>query len=256
VSGGSTGGWIPKTTRPGHPLAGMELAIFDKDGTLIEFHLMWSDWVRALADELAGAHGHRLDDVVYRMMGVDPATGLVTPHGALAATPMARLRTALVDALEGERISRTDAERIVRHAWHSPDPVTLARPVTDLHALFTALRAAGTRIAVATSDDREPTERTLAHLGVADLVDAVACADDGRPVKPEPHAVAWLCHTLDVPVHRTAVIGDSPADLRMGRAAGAGVVVGVLTGVGDRRTLQPLADVVLDSIEELLPAAD
>jgi len=31
-------------------------------------------------------------------------------------------------------------------------------------------------------------------------------------------------------------------------------VVGVLTGVGDRRTLQPLADVVLDSIEELLPA--
>jgi phosphoglycolate phosphatase len=87
-------------------------------------------------------------------------------------------------------------------------------------------------------------------------VDAVACADDGRPVKPEPHAVAWLCHTLDVPVHRTAVIGDSPADLRMGRAAGAGVVVGVLTGVGDRRTLQPLADVVLDSIEELLPAAD
>ncbi len=239
--------------RPGHPLAGMELAIFDKDGTLIEFHVMWSDWVGALADELAGAHGARLDEIVYRTMGVDPMTGLVLPHGALAATPMARLRSALVEALVDERISRSEAERIVRQAWHSPDPVTLARPVTDLRVLFTALRAAGTRIAVATSDDREPTERTLAHLGVADLVEAVACADDGRPVKPEPHAVAWLCRTVDVPVHRAAVIGDSPADLRMGRAAGAGVVVGVLTGVGDRRTLQALADVVIDSIEDLLP---
>ncbi len=240
--------------RSGHPLAGMELAIFDKDGTLIEFHLMWSDWVRTLADELASAHGDRLDDIVYRLMGVDPETGLVQPHGALAATPMARLRAALVAALVDARISPTEAERIVRLAWHSPDPVTLARPVTDLRVLFEALRAAGTRIAVATSDDREPTERTLAHLGVADLVEAVACADDGRPVKPEPHAVAWLCRTLGISVERAAVIGDAPADLRMGRAAGAGLIVGVLTGVGDRRTLQPLADVVLESIEELLPA--
>jgi phosphoglycolate phosphatase len=53
---------------------------------------------------------------------------------------------------------------------------------------------------------------------------------------------------------RTAVIGDSPADLAMGRAAGAGLVIGVLTGAGDRRTLAAGADLVLDSIAELLPA--
>jgi len=244
--------------QPGaHPLAGLELAIFDKDGTLIEFELMWAGWVRDLADRLAVANGgRRLDDLVHDVMGVAIETGQVLPHGGLAATPMARLREVLVASIAAAvGLPAPDARRIVDAAWHHPDPVGLARPITDLRALFTSLRGAGVRIGVATSDDREPTERTLAHLGVADLVEAVACADDGRPVKPHPAAVRWLCRTLGVAESRTAMIGDSPADLAMGRAAGVRLVVGVLTGVGDRATLAATADLVVDSVLDLRPPA-
>jgi phosphoglycolate phosphatase-like HAD superfamily hydrolase len=238
-----------------HPLAGIELAIFDKDGTLIDFRLMWSGWVRELADRIAAAHGgRRLDGLLHDVMGVDIETGHVLPHGGLAATPMFRLRTLLADAIAGAGVAPGEAARIVEAAWHAPDPVVLAQPVTDLGALFAGLRAAGTRIAVATSDDRAPTERTLDHLGVAGVVEAISCADDGYPVKPNPDAVHRICAALGVAEDRTAVIGDSPADLAMGRAAGAGLVIGVLTGAGDRRTLAAGADLVLDSIAELLPA--
>ena len=239
----------------GDLLADIDLAIFDKDGTLIEFHLMWSDWVRALASGLEAEYGENLDVVVYPLMGVDPETGRVYPHGALAATPMVPLRLALSTALRVHGIPPGTVARIVDAAWHSPDPVELARPTTDLRALFLALRAAGTRIAVATSDDRDPTERTLAHFSVTDLVEAVTCADDGLAVKPSPEAVHWICRTLGVPEARTAVVGDAPADLRMGRSAGVGLVVGVLTGVGDDAALTDLADVVLPSIAELRPPA-
>ena len=237
------------------PLAGMELAIFDKDGTLIDFRLMWGDWVAALASQLTAAHGAPLDKIVYSMMGVDRETGLIQPHGALAATPMRRLRAALVAALVKRGMAVAEVERLVAAAWHSPDPVTLARPLADLPALFGGLRDRGIRVAIATSDDREPTERTLEHLGVRSLVEAVACADDGRPVKPNPDAVLWICRSLEVPIERTAVIGDAPADVVMGRAAGAGLVIGVLTGVGDRAALSPFADIVIDSVGDLLPAA-
>jgi len=47
-------------------------------------------------------------------------------------------------------------------------------------------------------------------------------------------------------------VGDSAADLRMGRAAGVGLVVGVLTGVGARSDLEPRADAVIGSVEGLL----
>ncbi len=235
-------------------LAGIDLAIFDKDGTLIDFRLMWGDWVAALASQLTAAHGAPLEAIVYSMMGVDRETGLVQPHGALAATPMRRLRAALVNALTRHGVAAGEAERIVSAAWHSPDPVTLARPLADLPALFGGLRARGIRVAIATSDDREPTERTLEHLGIHGLVEAVACADDGRPVKPNPDAVLWICRSLDVPLERTAVIGDAPADVAMGRAAGAGLVIGVLTGVGDRAALSTYTDIVIDSVADLLPA--
>ena len=48
------------------------------------------------------------------------------------------------------------------------------------------------------------------------------------------------------------MVGDTPADLAMGRSAGAGRVIGVLSGVGRREELAPLADVLLPSIGELL----
>ena len=104
---------------------------------------------------------------------------------------------------------------------------------------------------MATTDDRDPTERTLAALGVADRIDATVCADDGIAVKPAPDMVLHLCATLGVAPARTAVVGDTAADLRMARAAGAGLTVGVLTGVGGRADLEPLADAVIASVEEL-----
>jgi phosphoglycolate phosphatase len=123
--------------------------------------------------------------------------------------------------------------------------------VTELRPLFVALRAAGRRLAVATSDDRRPTEQTLTTLGVGDLVDALACADDGVPVKPLPEMVRTLCQALGVEPAQVAVVGDSPADLAMGRAAGAGLVVGVLSGVGTRADLEPYADLIVSSVAEL-----
>ena len=232
-------------------LDGIDLVVFDKDGTIIEFGSMWSGWAVALVEGLVAATGRPIAAPLYAMLGVDPVTGTVRAGGGLAATPMARLHDRTREALVASGMSEPDAERALETAWHAPDPVASARPVTDLAVLFDRLLADGRRIAVATTDDRDPTERTLAALGVAGRIDATVCADDGIAVKPAPDMVLHLCATLGVEPARTAVVGDTAADLRMGRAAGAGLIVAVLTGVGGRADLAPLADVVIASVEEL-----
>ena len=235
-------------------LDGIELIVFDKDGTLIEFHLMWGGWVDDLATRLEGSTGLDIRAGLFEILGVDQASGLVRWHGLLAATPMARIREA-VEAYVAEAGAGPElAASAVDAAWNAPDPVALARPVTDLHGLLGRLRRRVPTFAVATSDDRGPTERTLQALGIADEMAALACADDGIPNKPAPDPVLRICDRLGIEPARSAVVGDSPADLRMGRAAGAGRVIGVLTGVGDEATLAPLADVVLPSIDALAPA--
>jgi len=232
-------------------LDGIDLVVFDKDGTLIEFGSMWSGWAVALAEGLRATTGRPVEEPLYAMLGYDVRTGLVLAGGGLAATPMARLRERTRDVLLGAGLTGAEAEQALEVAWHAPDPVGLARPLGDLPALFGWLHDGGRRVAVATSDDRAPTERTLAALGIADAIDALVCADDGIPVKPAPQMVLHLCSALGVMPERTAVVGDAPADLRMARAAGAGLAIGVLTGVGGRPDLEPFADMVIASLEEL-----
>ena len=233
------------------PLDGIDLVVFDKDGTLIGFGTMWGDWAEELGRRLSLAVGRDVRPPLYQMLGFDPTTGGVTPHGGLAATPMARLREMTLAVLIAEGVPESDGAAAVTTAWHAPDPETLVQPLADLRSLLSGLRSDGRQVAIATSDDREPTERTLAALGLTDLIDATVCADDGVPVKPAPDMVLRLCAACGVEPTRVAVVGDSPADLRMGRAAGAGLVVGVLTGVGGRADLEPLADRVIGSVEQL-----
>jgi phosphoglycolate phosphatase len=235
-------------------LDGVDLLIFDKDGTLSEFHLMWGPWVEELAIRLEAATDLPLRAGLYPLLGVDRATGRVEAHGLMAATPMRRLREVVEGYVSDAGAGPATAAEAVASAWHAPDPVALAQPVTNLRELLPALRRRVPTFAVATSDDRDPTERTLAALGIAGELAALACADDGMRPKPAPDPVLHLCAELGTAPARTAVVGDSPADMRMARAAGAGRVIGVLTGVGDRAILEPLADVVLGSIEELRQA--
>ena len=213
---------------------------------------MWSGWAERLADDLEAATGRALRDPLFAMLGYDPVAARAYAGGGLIATPMARLRELTERTLLDAGVPAAAARDALADAWHAPDPVALAHPLADLSALLGGLRATGRRIAVATSDDRGPTERTLDALGLSADVDAVTCADDGIATKPAPDAVTHICRLLGVPAARTAVVGDSPADLAMGRAAGAGLVLGVRTGVGTAADLAA-ADLVLDSVAALVP---
>ncbi len=132
-----------------------------------------------------------------------------------------------------------------------PDPTALALPLADLPTLFAQLQDDGIRIAVVTTDDRAPTDVTLRHLGVRDAVGAMVCGDDGFETKPAPDAVWAVCQAYGTTPDRVAVIGDSPADVAMGRSAGAGLVVGVRSGLGTDADLAD-ADTVIDSVASLL----
>ncbi|MCI0344846.1 MAG: HAD-IA family hydrolase, partial [Chloroflexi bacterium] len=222
-------------------LAAIQLIVFDKDGTLIDFHGMWGEWAIQLGRDLERETGRPIAGTLLERYGVDVRTKRTLAHGLLAATPMPRIREATVSIVEAAGVGSAEADRAVAASWRAPDPVELAQPLADLPALLAGLRAGGPRggrrIAIATTDDRTPTLRTVAALGLGALIDASVCADDGIPPKPGPDMVLHLCAQLGVGPGVTAVVGDAPSDLRMGRSAGAALVVGVLSGVGRRDEL-------------------
>jgi phosphoglycolate phosphatase-like HAD superfamily hydrolase len=235
-------------------LDGIDLVVLDKDGTLIDFDAMWGGWARELGARLEASSGRPVSGDLFTTLGFDPTTGRVAPGGPLATGTMGGIRELTTAVLRRWCPSVAAARRAAESAWFEPDPVALAVPLADLPALFGELADSGRQIAVATTDDREPTDATLVALGVRHLVGALACGDDGFPVKPAPDAVLALCQVLRVDPGHVAVVGDTPADLRMGRAAGAGRVIGVLSGLGREADLAALADALLPSVADLVPS--
>jgi phosphoglycolate phosphatase-like HAD superfamily hydrolase len=229
----------------------IDVVIFDKDGTLIDFHAMWGGWARGLGLRLDGVIRRPVSGDVFAAIGFDPTTGRVAAGGALATDTMAGIEETVARVLRRWCPSIAAARRATEAAWSVPDPVALAEPIGDIAAVFAHVRAGGRRIAVVTTDDRSPTEATLIGLGVRADVGAMVCADDGFAMKPEPDPVFAVCQAYQSLPEHVAVIGDTPADIAMGRAAGAARVVGVRSGLGTDADLAE-ADLIIDSVAALI----
>src|SRR5207247_1609154 len=154
-----------------HPaLDGIDLVVFDKDGTLISFEAMWSGWARELGSRLEIATRRPVAGDVYATIGYDPAADRVLPGGPLAVSTMAGIEEIVAAVLRRWCPNAPAARRILAEAWYEPDPVAAVPPV----------------------------------------------------------------------------------DLDMARAAGAGRVIGVLSGVTDGEQLAPHADLLLSSVGGLI----
>jgi phosphoglycolate phosphatase-like HAD superfamily hydrolase len=225
--------------------------IFDKDGTLIDFDAMWGGWVVYLAEQIKAVSGLEVCEALCLAMGFDQTSRKVLAHGKLASRPMSQLYQLTIDVMQSFGLGPGQAEGIVEKAWCIPDPILLAKPLTDLRALFSNLLNHGIQIAIATADDRASTQTMIEAFDIEEYIAAMVCADDGIPSKPAPDMVLTICERLKIDPATVMVIGDTASDLKMARAADAGLAVGVLSGVSSTKDLIPYADILIASIDEL-----
>jgi phosphoglycolate phosphatase-like HAD superfamily hydrolase len=225
--------------------------IFDKDGTLIDFDFMWGNWTLQLADRLQASIGLDIRQALCECYGYDMARRKILPDGKLTCTPMWQLRELMVDVVASVGIPGKEASCAVAKAWHVPEPVTLAKPFTDLQKLFLNIYELDIKIAIATADDRAPTCAMFEEFGVKDLISTMVCGDDGIEAKPAPDMVRAVCQRMNVHPRDVIVVGDTVADLQMARSAEVGYAIGVLSGVGSLANLTPLADILIDTIDTL-----
>ena len=113
------------------------------------------------------------------------------------------------------------------------------------------LKRRGLRIGVATNDSIGGLKASLQRTGILDLFDFAAGFNSGHGTKPDPGMVLAFCKAAGLEPGEIAVVGDAAHDLAMGRAAQAGLTVGVLSGTGTDDQLRPLADLMVDSINDL-----
>ncbi|MGL4405821.1 MAG: HAD family hydrolase, partial [Notoacmeibacter sp.] len=220
--------------------------LFDKDGTLIDFEATWGP-VNQKVGVFAASGDAKLAKTILERCGVDPKTGKTKAESPLAIAAADEIAAALIDA--GSRLGKLELLDGLHHLF--AEAAGNPKPLTDLKALFKSLRSLNMKLGVASSDSAEAVGKTLQMLGLDALVDFHCGYDSGFGPKPEPGMINAFCSTLSFEPNQVAMVGDSTHDLGMGKAAGAGLNIGVLSGTGTSETLTPLADVLIASVADL-----
>ncbi|MCF8470840.1 MAG: HAD family hydrolase [Parvibaculum sp.] len=221
--------------------------LFDKDGTLFDYHGTWTPILTEAAEVVARGRRALVPDML-------AAIGYEEDKGRFAAGSIAGA---------GDTFGLADAWLAIAGGWERGALITeldgvFAReaplrslPVTGLAAFFVGLKAKGFFLGIATNDGAASASATGVRFGFAASLDFSAGYDSGYGQKPGPGMALAFCAATGLVPGEVAVVGDNRHDLEMGRRAGAGLNIGVLTGTGGRADLEPLADHVIESITDL-----
>ncbi|MFP5265531.1 MAG: HAD family hydrolase [Blastocatellia bacterium] len=125
-------------------------------------------------------------------------------------------------------------------------------PYDGIAELLGSLGGRGARVAVVSLKPRRAGEVELDITGLRPLVGLSVWGDDVERPKPEPDGVLRAMSALGADPRSTLVIGDSPADIMMGRAAGTRTAAALWGGASPDRLLAESPDMVLNSPGDLL----
>ena len=230
----------------GRSCSGIAGILFDKDGTLIRYDESWGP-VNREAARIAAAGDVQLEPRLLLAVGMDPQTGLTRADSLLAAGNAAEI--ALGFSAAGSPVDAAELTVLLDELFVRA--TEYAVPVTDLHALFSRLKARGLKLGIASSDNELSIRQTAERFGITCCVDFVAGYDSGFGTKPDAGMLLGFCAATRLEPRQVAMVGDNRHDLQMGANAGAGMKIGVLTGTGSRETLAGLADICVEDITAL-----
>ncbi len=185
-------------------LPGLEAVIFDMDGLLVDTEtLSYRAWVALLAHD----YGVTLSEADHALM---------VGTSGLGSWQIVRDRFNLALDLPADyprlRAAREEFYLKLLDAGVTPMPGALD--------LVRACRAAGLRIAIASSSPLAQIERVVAQLGLAPLFDALASGHEVPESKPDPAIYRLACARLGVAPEVAVAIEDSGPGVASARAAG------------------------------------
>ena len=212
-------------------MSGVEAVVFDLDGVIVDSEHVWDE----VREELARERGGRWHDRAQTdMMGMSSPEWSRYMHDVIGLP---------------ESPAEIDAE-VVRRML---DRYTKQLPLVD-GAVEAVSRMAGSfRLALASSSNRPVIDAVLEVSGLAPLFEATVSSEEVARGKPAPDVFLEAAARLAVDPDGCAAVEDSGNGIRAAHAAGMRVLA-----IPNRRYPPPddalaLADVVLDSIAELVP---
>lgn len=117
--------------------------------------------------------------------------------------------------------------------------------------LLVKMKAAGIRIAIASSSNKDDLKRFKKIANITDLIDEETSADDAERSKPEPDIFQATLHRLKLPADRVLALGDTPWDIEAAGKAGVKTVAVTSGGWSEQDLRAAGAIAIYPSVAEI-----
>lgn len=227
--------------------------LLDKDGTIVDIGRTWIPVARSVVEEIGRRYrAQGLEEELLESIGI--RSGRVDPDGSMARGTNRGIARDFRGVLSRHGVA-VDPEELTVFSRACFDEycarITVYPTVEDLPGLLGKLRQGARALGLATADTLVSAENCLQQLRVRALFDYVG-ADDGIVTpKPHPGLLYEFCRVCGLEPREVVMVGDTTADVELGRRGGAGLVIGI---AAEGTRVARLADLRLDSVAELFDA--
>lgn len=123
-------------------------------------------------------------------------------------------------------------------------------PYENAQKILSQLHEQGYKLGVVSS--ARAAEEFVISYGLRGLFDVIVGGNATVKHKPDPEPVFFALHALNVSPEEAVIVGDLPADIEAGHAAGLKAAIAITHGFGSRQLLEKSKpDYFVDSFEDL-----
>ena len=213
----------------------LDLVIFDLDGTLVEFKYRFAEAKQSVLYLLASLKISLPIDVIRGSIQdiFDEIAIQVKKDVSLDLDKVMAQVNEVIDLYEMEAATSTTI-------------------FEDTRDVLEALKSNGLKTALLTNNGRKATEFMLRRFDIKRFFDIIVTRNDGLRLKPYPDGILWILDKVDASKTRTLLVGDSPIDVKAGRAAGVIVAALKSTFFKSLNDFEIKPDYLLDRLSDLL----
>lgn len=202
-------------------LDNIEAIIFDKDGTLTDSSLYWSEIIKRRSkkiqtDLLLSKEGYY---ELLKVMGLDITTNKLLPEGPIAIKSRKEVIDVIIGHLKikGFKVNTDYLEELFRevHRDFSIEAHKFILPISSAYSLVKLLKKENIKLILLTSDTKFNADETIRILDLNNHFDLVIGGDSGFGDKKSGESCKQICQKLNLKNDTVICIGDAQVDNEM-----------------------------------------
>jgi len=202
-------------------IKGIKGIIFDKDGTLTNSNIFWSEIIKRRSLEIINFTKLDVSHFAFlcKIMGLDLESNLLLPEGPIALKSRKEvIRTLSLNLNKRNiKIEESSISQIFEkvHTEFSPKSEDFILPIRSACDFVRNCKLNNLKLALITSDTELNAEIALKKIGLIDYFDLIIGGDSGFGNKSNGKSANYVAKSFNLITDKIISIGDAPSDFEM-----------------------------------------